>query len=270
MCLSVICPSSRRPSNPPIPIRQTMADAVARRRARARDDPSQFARNRRRPRLRPHLDRKPRSPSDSGVSSGSSGFMNSIGKGCRSDRSPENSTCRGSRCVATSVASDVPTGDPDGPHGRAWTHTASGSTPASPRDGSTPPSCMRELVAKGVRLSYATVRRYLTKRLGRAGKARPRVNAAKPKPAPPPSPKQLSFDWVRRPEKRTVEAQSRLDKIRAASPDLTAALDLADDFAALIRKQSTGTLKEWLSRAEVSPCPRSATSPKAFAATSRR
>ena len=112
-----------------------------------------------------------------------------------------------------------------------------------------------ELASRGVRLSYATVRRYLTKRLGRAGKTRPRVNAAKPKPAPPPSPKQLSFDWVRRPEKRTVEAQSRLDKIRGASPDLTAALDLADDFTALIRKRSTGTLKEWLSRAEVSACP---------------
>jgi transposase len=112
-----------------------------------------------------------------------------------------------------------------------------------------------ELASRGVQLSYATVRRCVTKRLGRAGKARPRMNAAKPKPAPPPSPKQLSFDWVRRPEKRTVEAQSRLDKIRAASPDLTAALDLADDFAALIRKSSTSTLKEWLSRAEVCGCP---------------
>jgi transposase len=112
-----------------------------------------------------------------------------------------------------------------------------------------------ELVSNGVRLSYATVRRYVTKRLGRAGKVRPRVNAAKPKPAPPPSPKQLSFDWVRRAEKRTVEAQSRLDKIRGASPDLTAALDLADDFAALIRKRTTSTLTEWLLRAEVSVCP---------------
>lgn len=112
-----------------------------------------------------------------------------------------------------------------------------------------------ELASRGVRLSYATVRRNLTKRLGRAGKSRPRVNAAKPKPAPPPSPKQLSFDWVRRPEKRTVEAQARLEAIRSASPDLTAALDLAGEFTVLIRKQSTGTLKEWLSRAEVSPCP---------------
>jgi transposase len=63
-----------------------------------------------------------------------------------------------------------------------------------------------ELAAKGVRLSYGTVRRYLNKRLGRVGKVRSRVNAAKPKPTPLPSPRQLSFDWVCRPEKRTVEA----------------------------------------------------------------
>ena len=113
----------------------------------------------------------------------------------------------------------------------------------------------RELASRGVRLSYATVRRSLTKRLGRAGQTRPRVNAAKPKPTPPPSAKHLSFDWIRRPEKRTAEAQGRLDKIRAASPELTMALDLADEFTALIRKQSTGTLADWLSRAEVSACP---------------
>jgi hypothetical protein len=98
----------------------------------------------------------------------------------------------------------------------------------------------RELAARGVRLSYATVRRSLTKRLGRAGQTRRRVNAAKPKPTPPPSPKQLSFDWIRRPERRTAEAEVRLDKVRAASPDLTIALDLADEFTALIRQQSTG------------------------------
>ena len=113
----------------------------------------------------------------------------------------------------------------------------------------------RELASRGVRVSYASVRRFLTKRLGRAGKTCPRVNAAKPKPTPPPSPRQLSFDWIRRPEKRTVEAQAGLDAIRRASPDLTRALDLADEFTALIRKSTTGTLQDWLSRAESSPCP---------------
>jgi transposase len=37
--------------------------------------------------------------------------------------------------------------------------------------------------------------------------------------------------------------------------DLRIALDLADEFTTLIRKQSTGTLADWLSRAEISPCP---------------
>ncbi len=113
----------------------------------------------------------------------------------------------------------------------------------------------RELASKGIRLSYAAVRRYLTKRMGRAGETRPRANAAKPKAAPPPSPKQLSFDWIRRAEKRTAEAQARLNAVRASSPVLTEALDLSDEFVALIRKQSTGTLNEWVSRAEISPCP---------------
>lgn len=112
-----------------------------------------------------------------------------------------------------------------------------------------------ELVAQGVRLSYATVRRALTERLGRAGKSRPRANAAKPRPARPPSPRRLSFDWVRRPERRSVDARDRLDKLRSASPELTAALDLADEFKSLIRKQSRGTLQDWLTRAEASPCP---------------
>jgi transposase len=113
----------------------------------------------------------------------------------------------------------------------------------------------RELASCGVRLSYAAVRRYLNGRLGRAGKARRRVNAAKPKPARPPSPRQLSFDWVRRPGRQTTHAQARLAAIRSASPDLASALGLADEFAALVRKRSTGTLGEWLSRAENSPCP---------------
>ena len=113
----------------------------------------------------------------------------------------------------------------------------------------------RELAMKGVRLSDAAIRRYLTKRLGRAGKPRPRVNAAKTKSAPPPSPKQLSFDWVCRPEKRAIEAQVRLDAIRAASTELTAALELAEEFTLLIRKPSAGTLTEWLSRSVGSPCP---------------
>jgi transposase len=88
-----------------------------------------------------------------------------------------------------------------------------------------------------------------------AGKARERVNAARvPAPAPP-SPRRLSFDWVRRRERRDDGQRARLDAIRGRCAELSEALGLADEFAALIRKQSPGTLAEWLARAESSACP---------------
>jgi len=113
----------------------------------------------------------------------------------------------------------------------------------------------RDLAARGCRLSYASVRRYVTRRLAAAGKSRARVNAAKAPAPPPPSAKQLSFDWVRRPEERKDEQQARLDAIRSRSSQLSAAMDLADEFAALIRKRSEGTLTTWLTKAEASSCP---------------
>jgi transposase len=113
----------------------------------------------------------------------------------------------------------------------------------------------RDLAARGCRLSYASVRRYVTRRLAAAGKSRARANAAKAPPPPLPSAKQLSFDWVRRPEERKDEQQARLDAIRGHSAELSAALDLADEFAALIRKRSDGTLTDWLTKAEASSCP---------------
>lgn len=113
----------------------------------------------------------------------------------------------------------------------------------------------RELTALGYLVSYATVRRYVTKRLAAAGTPRTRVNAAQPKAPPLPSPKQLSFDWVRRREEREGEPQARLETIRRRDADLAAALDLADEFADLIRKQSPGTLADWLTKAESSACP---------------
>ena len=113
----------------------------------------------------------------------------------------------------------------------------------------------RGLAARGCRLSYASVRRYVTKRLEAAGKSRARVNAARAPTPPLPSAKQLSFDWVRRREDRGDEQQARLDAIRGRSAELSAALGLADEFAALIRKHSDSTLTAWLAKAEASSCP---------------
>lgn len=113
----------------------------------------------------------------------------------------------------------------------------------------------RQLTGRGYRGSYGSVRRYVTKRLGVAGKKRQRINAAQPPVPPPPSAKQLSFEWVRRREDRKPAEQARLDALRAGSDELAAALDLADEFAELIRKRSKGTLNNWLTRGEASPSP---------------
>ncbi len=67
--------------------------------------------------------------------------------------------------------------------------------------------------------------------------------------------KRRRVERFRRRENREDEPQARLDAIRGRSAELSAALDLADEFAALIRKLSPGTLTAWLARAEASPCP---------------
>jgi len=110
----------------------------------------------------------------------------------------------------------------------------------------------RQLTERGFRGSYGSVYDFVTKRLAAAGRRRERLNAVKPAVPPPPSARQLSFEWVRRPEDRKATEQARFDAIRASSAELAAALDLADEFADLIRKRSSGTLSEWLARGEAS------------------
>jgi transposase len=113
----------------------------------------------------------------------------------------------------------------------------------------------RQLTERGFKGSYGSVYAFVTKRLGATGKKRERLNAAVPPIPRPPSARQLSFEWARRPEKRKPPEQARLDAIRACSGELTAALELANGFADLIRKQSSTTLAEWLARGEASSDP---------------
>ena len=113
----------------------------------------------------------------------------------------------------------------------------------------------RQLAECGFRGAYGSVWRYVTKRLGVDGKKGERLIASKPSVTPPPSAKQLSFACVRRPEKQKPLEQAQLAAIRARSDDLAAALDLADEFAALIRKRSPTTLSDWLVKGESSSTP---------------
>jgi len=148
---------------------------------------------------------------------------------------------------------------PDWKPGRAWrsrwdkhrewidARIAEGDTNAS--------YLYRQLTARGFYGSYSSVQRYVRRRLGAAGRKRERVNAAKPSDPPFPSPRKLSFEWVRRPEDRKPNEQRRIDAIRAGSNELATALGLADEFADLLRKRSSGTLSDWLAKGEASSCP---------------
>ena len=110
----------------------------------------------------------------------------------------------------------------------------------------------RQLTERGFKGSYGSVYAFVTRRRrGPAEEAEP-LNAADPPVPRPPSARQLSFEWVRRAEKRDAE------RLGSTPPGLQLgceALDLADGFADLIRKQSAGTLSEWLARGEASPDP---------------
>ena len=112
----------------------------------------------------------------------------------------------------------------------------------------------RELAERGFTGSYGSVWRYVSKRLGTRNNKQAHVNATKDS-VQSPSAKQLSFDWVRRSERRKPAEQAHLDAIRSSSTELAAALDLADEFAALIRRQSRGTLNDWLVKGEASSNP---------------
>jgi transposase len=113
----------------------------------------------------------------------------------------------------------------------------------------------RQLVLRDFRGSYNSVQRYVRKRLGVMGKKRERAGAARPSAPPPPSARQLSFEWVRRPEDRKPNEQRRIDAIRAHSDELATALGLADEFADLLRKRSLETLSDWLVKGEASSSP---------------
>jgi transposase len=77
------------------------------------------------------------------------------------------------------------------------------------------------------------------------------VGALPPPAAPaPPSARQLSFALIRREEKRTEEQQRQVKRLQAGSAELREGLELAASFAALVRKLATGSLGDWLAKAE--------------------
>ncbi len=57
------------------------------------------------------------------------------------------------------------------------------------------------------------------------------------------------------PEDLEPDQQARPDKICGGSAEVASGLDLADEFAGLIRSRSGGDLAAWLAKGEASVCP---------------
>jgi transposase len=112
----------------------------------------------------------------------------------------------------------------------------------------------RDLVRLGCQASYDMVRRYVARRVGSTGRRGPRAGPLKPPARRPPSARRLSFDFIRRPQDRNGEAQRRLDRLRAGDAELREGLDLAAEFAALLREAGTVSVADWLEAAEGSAC----------------
>jgi transposase len=122
------------------------------------------------------------------------------------------------------------------------------------RGGHNAADLYRELVAQGCRASYDAVRRSLARRLGSTGRPGPRVGPRRPPAAPAiPSARELSFAFLRRPEKRKAEEQVRLDWLRECEATLGEGLDRAAEFVAMVRQRS-GSLAAWLRKVETTAC----------------
>jgi len=98
------------------------------------------------------------------------------------------------------------------------------------------------------------VRRFLQRRLGSTGKPGPRVGLLQRPSVPPSSARRLSFLFLRRAEDRTTEEQALIDRLHAGEVALREGLALAGTFAALVRKEVSQPLADWLVAVSQSSC----------------
>lgn len=113
----------------------------------------------------------------------------------------------------------------------------------------------QQLVERGYAGGYDAVRRFLTRRLAALGKARDRANAAKCAHVPAPSARSLSYDLILAPKERSAEQQARVNILAGIDDTFREALARAEELAAMLRKQSPLSLKDWLEKAEGSAVP---------------
>ncbi|HEY3740524.1 MAG TPA: ISL3 family transposase [Bryobacteraceae bacterium] len=113
----------------------------------------------------------------------------------------------------------------------------------------------RELVAKDFDVSYYAVRRYVRRRLvAMGGESAAKNSSSLPVPRVP-SAKQLAFTIIRKPEERDDEERVHVEILNGIDDELTGALELVIQLAAMIRGLLAQTLQAWLTKADASACP---------------
>ncbi len=78
----------------------------------------------------------------------------------------------------------------------------------------------RPLLCEDIRLSYTTVRAYVSRQLAKRGLTRQRINAARPPRSRAPSTKALSFAVITDPPRRTPTQQSQVNCLHKLSPKI--------------------------------------------------
>ena len=120
---------------------------------------------------------------------------------------------------------------------------------------------LRDLRAKGFTGNYATVLRYLNRLRDAQQDAAPHRPRARPGLSLVAAPKQVltprtaAWTVLRPPDRRDDEEGALLARLREAAPTLAAAVELAEEFAALVRGRKPERLDPWLQRAQDSAVP---------------
>ena len=106
----------------------------------------------------------------------------------------------------------------------------------------------REIRAQGFAHSVSTVQRFVA-RLRREGPpptGRPRTALTR---AHGPPPRLVASLVVRRPERRTEEQRAYLKQLEGEDPAIAAAIAVAEDFLAMLRRREGERLEAWLDKA---------------------
>jgi len=107
----------------------------------------------------------------------------------------------------------------------------------------------QELVARGYKGSYASVRDHLVRRLPEGKKNA--VKGARLSPTPLPS-RQATFLFLARPEQLDAEEQETVRQLRQSHPEVDLAYDLVQQFAQMLRTRTGKQLDTWLEKVRAS------------------